>query len=168
MSRKYTPVSSFSLSLSCLAAAGDLFVSCGDPSTSLMERESNAALLLCYVTLAFATLTSGWRWPVDFGPSQQPKRLEGRSVRGGSATEHSLRSAPIVAGSSCCLLTRKYMLRCSVHMLLLPSIYFFLLAVRSYLLAHLLLPKSYIEIIKLKAVFPSFHKLVQMPHLLII
>ena len=54
ISCKYlTLLSSFSLSLGCLAAVRDLFVSCGDPSTSLMERESNAALLLCYVALAF-------------------------------------------------------------------------------------------------------------------
>ena len=44
---------SFSHSLGCLAAVRDPFVSCGDPSTPLMEEESNAALLLCYVALAF-------------------------------------------------------------------------------------------------------------------
>jgi len=84
ISCKYlTLLFSFSHSLGCLAAVRDPFVSCGDPSTPLMEEESNAALLLCYVALAFATLTGGRRWPVDSGPSSSQRGLWGGSSDSG-------------------------------------------------------------------------------------
>jgi len=67
-----------------------------------MEEESNAALLLCYVALAFATLTGGRRWPVDSGPSSSQRGLWGGSSDSGRQQLLSVDTKAYAVVCACC------------------------------------------------------------------